>query len=148
MKAKFILLSILIIVMSSFKNSKENDNRDAGCNISFTLVGASGCTCTVSGTVDCGAMAFGNAMSTFTGSITFGGESGCPTGTVNVAYAVPAGGGWGVPTGSTIAFYKTDGLSDCETGGIVFIGTPDSKVNLLNSLSRAFLEEFQKDLGC
>jgi hypothetical protein len=155
MKNKIIFiffLAVLTIGNSAFTlktNSSSSEkllfSKDAGCNINFSITTSAGCTVIVSGTI---ANCNGN-MSSFTGTIVFGGEPGCPSGTVNVAYAQPVGGGWQVPTGYSIAFYTVGSDEDCCTASnLVFIGSPDSKVNLLNSISRTFLEEFCKDAGC
>lgn len=159
MKTKIFSVCCVIVVaftLSSFTandilGKNKNHAEDTGnCNINFTLTGATnGCTVSVSGTVDCNALILGNGMSTFSGTIVFGGPTGCNQGTVTVAYAIPNGtNGWSVPNGYSIAFYKVGSNSDCNTTEIKFIGSSDSKVSFLNSLSKAFLDEMKKDLGC
>lgn len=156
MKAKtlFIIPTLIAILsMLSFRSSIELHkpintfliDEDGNCGINFVIVNAN-CTVTVSGSVTCDGAMY-QQINSFQGTITFSGN--CPNGKVNVGYAVPDGnGGWNLPTGAAIAFYKTGSENDCEATDVEFIGTSDANVSLLNSISQAFLSELQKDIGC
>lgn len=155
MKSKISLLLLLpfvILSMSSFMQNKKGKDLLSidRCNVSFTITTASGCQVVVTGTINCSDAGTINAMNSFQGTIYFGGLNGCPGGTVTVSYAVQTGvnGGWQVPTGYAIAFYFVGSPTACSATGVTFIGSPDAKVNLLNSISSAFLDQCKKISGC
>lgn len=146
-----LLCSCLLLGGTSFKSL---DNKDTLCGINYYGVDSEGCTYSVVGVYDCEG-GFYNGVSTFIGTITFGGPGSCYNLTfVEVSYAAPINeGGWCVPANYSYAFYITGpslgGSSNiCNATGLTWIGANAGIVSFLNRSSRAFLDGIKKDVGC
>lgn len=142
MRAFIIVLGLVsCLTISSFKMAD-----DTTCYINYSGVDSQGCTTSVVGTYDCNSP---NPISTFSGTITLGGDGNCLNTQVISACAIPdEDGGWIVPTGYHVAFYSDRMDNFCQSTRLTFIGSNSSVVDALNKISGPILDRFLEDMGC
>jgi hypothetical protein len=138
-------LGTFLILITGFITSSFKMADDTTCYINYSGVDSQGCTTTVVGTYDCNSA---TPISTFSGTITLGGDGNCLNAQVISCAAQPSGDDWTVPTGYQVAFYSDRMDNFCQSTTLTFIGYNSAVVGALNKISRPILNEFLSDMGC